>query len=187
MRNALCLLLRHRWPQLAVHELAQLGEVAPAVERFGKPRLFCLDLKLPDARGVDGIRTLACHHPGVPVAVISAVPAHEQAQACMSAGAKLYIEKSSQAKDIVNALSRLLQQDEADTPDGPDPIPKLSRRQSQLLHMLEQGLSNRDIAERLELSEHTIKVHLWRMFRRLQVNSRTQAVHQARKNGLLGQ
>ena len=51
--------------------------------------------------------------------------------------------------------------------------------------MLDQGLSNRDIAETLGISEHTVKVHLWRLFKRIGVNSRTQMLHYARVNGLL--
>lgn len=183
MRDALCLLMRHQWPELAVYELAQLADVASAIERHGAPRLFCLDLKLPDTKGMAGIRALANSHPGVPVAVISAAPAHEKAQACIRAGASLYIEKSSQASDIVNALNPLLVKTGVAAPKHA-PI-KLSRRQTQLIQMLEQGLSNRDMAEQLDISEHTIKVHLWRLFRRLEVNSRTQAIHHARKYGLL--
>ncbi len=63
---------------------------------------------------------------------------------------------------------------------------KLSKRQKQLIVMLDEGLSNRDIAERLGISEHTVKVHLWRLFRRLGVKSRTQTLHFARTHGLLG-
>ncbi|MEY3939116.1 MAG: Transcriptional regulatory protein DegU, partial [Pseudomonadota bacterium] len=63
---------------------------------------------------------------------------------------------------------------------------KLSKRQKQLILMLDQGLSNKDIADKLTISEHTVKVHFWRLFRRLGVNSRTQALHFARTNGWLG-
>jgi DNA-binding NarL/FixJ family response regulator len=51
--------------------------------------------------------------------------------------------------------------------------------------MLDRGLSNRDIASELNISEHTVKVHLWRLFRRLGVKSRTQTLHFARTHGLL--
>ena len=51
--------------------------------------------------------------------------------------------------------------------------------------MLDRGLSNRDIAAELDISEHTVKVHLWRLFRRLGVKSRTQTLHYARTHGLL--
>ena len=65
------------------------------------------------------------------------------------------------------------------------PPEKLSKRQKQLLVMLDKGLSNRDIAEELQISEHTVKVHLWRLFRRLNVKSRSQASHLARTQGLV--
>ena len=51
--------------------------------------------------------------------------------------------------------------------------------------MLDKGMSNRDIATELQISEHTVKVHLWRLFRRLNVKSRSQASHLARTQGLL--
>jgi DNA-binding NarL/FixJ family response regulator len=50
---------------------------------------------------------------------------------------------------------------------------------------LDRGLSNRDIATELEISEHTVKVHLWRLFRRLNVKSRSQASHLARTARLI--
>jgi DNA-binding CsgD family transcriptional regulator len=53
---------------------------------------------------------------------------------------------------------------------------KLSKRQKQIIVMLDRGLSNKAIAAKLEITEHTAKVHLWRLFRRIDVNSRTQAV-----------
>ena len=72
--------------------------------------------------------------------------------------------------------------DEAATAPGDT---KLSKRQKQLILMLDRGLSNRDIASELNISEHTVKVHLWRLFRRLGVKSRTQTLHFARTHGLL--
>lgn len=53
---------------------------------------------------------------------------------------------------------------------------KFSRRQLQLLQMIEVGKSNRDIAEQLQISENTVKVHMWRLFKRLGVGSRTMAL-----------
>ena len=67
----------------------------------------------------------------------------------------------------------------------PVAVGKLSKRQKQLLVLLDKGLSNRDIADNLQISEHTVKVHLWRLFRRLNVKSRSQASHLARTQGLL--
>ena len=108
---------------------------------------------------------------------------------CLEAGADAFIEKSNSPTQIIAAFRSLLVTEEqaaiedAATPAGPT---KLSKRQKQLILMLDQGLSNRDIAEKLDISEHTVKVHFWRLFRRLGVNSRTQALHFARTNGWLG-
>jgi DNA-binding CsgD family transcriptional regulator len=60
---------------------------------------------------------------------------------------------------------------ESDFGEGPAETEKLSKRQKQLLKLLDDGLSNRDIAEQLGISEHTVKVHLWRLFRRLDVKA----------------
>jgi DNA-binding NarL/FixJ family response regulator len=93
------------------------------------------------------------------------------------------VAKSAGAAEISNALKVFLL-DDPDAEPGTPPE-KLSKRQKQLLVMLDKGLSNRDIAEELKISEHTVKVHLWRLFRRLNVKSRSQASHLARTQGLL--
>ena len=59
--------------------------------------------------------------------------------------------------------------------DETKPI-KLSKRQKQLMALLGQGLGNAQIAEQIGISENTVKVHLWRMYQRIGVNSRTQAI-----------
>lgn len=63
------------------------------------------------------------------------------------------------------------------------PLPKLSRRQKELLPLLNLGLSNREVADHLNLSEHTVKVHLWRFFKKMNVSNRTQLLYLARLHG----
>ena len=88
------------------------------------------------------------------------------------------------AAQIAKVLKEFLAEEPEDE-NAPTIPEKLSKRQKQLLVMLDRGLSNRDIAEQLQISEHTVKVHLWRLFRRLNVKSRSQASHLARTAGLL--
>ena len=102
----------------------------------------------------------------------------------IDAGADIYIEKSAGAQEIGNALRALMTTDGSFEELAPTDN-KLSKRQKQLIVMLDRGLSNREIADELGISEHTVKVHLWRLFRRLGVKSRTQALHHARSHGLL--
>ncbi|MBS0300601.1 MAG: response regulator transcription factor [Proteobacteria bacterium] len=183
MREAIVMLLRRVRPGTELVELSQLSELEPAVAKGSAPELFCLDLKLPDTLGLSGVRLVASQYPDVHLAVISATPASDVEEWCREAGADVYIEKSAGAAEIVNALRLMLQGDSE--MGGLEDITRLSKRQKQLLLMLDEGLSNREIAERLGISEHTVKVHLWRLFRRLGVKSRTQTLHYARMNGLL--
>ncbi len=184
MRDAIVMVLRRLRPAENIVELERLDKLASAVKQHGAPDLFCLDLKLPDTTGVSGVIAVKQSYPAVPIAVYSASPAADMEEACIEAGADTYIEKSASSAELTAALRGLLMAD----PDAEEPAlvsGKLSKRQTQLIAMLDKGMSNRDIATDLEISEHTVKVHLWRLFRRLGVKSRTQALHYARTNGLL--
>ena len=185
MREAVVMLLRRYHAGANVVELNRLGGVEEAIRKHGEPELFCLDLKLPDTIGVSGIIELKKRYPKTPLAVLSASPADEFEEQCLDAGADVYIEKSSGANEIGSALNALLIP-ESTFEDSSPTDSKLSKRQKQLIIMLDRGLSNREIADELGISEHTVKVHLWRLFRRLGVKSRTQAVHFARTHGILG-
>lgn len=187
MREAMVMLLRRLFSGEKIVELTQLGGLDEALRVHGEPSLFCLDLKLPDTVGLSGIQEIRARYPHTPLAVISGLPAADIEEMCLEAGADVYIEKSAGSSEITAAL-RALRNPPGDTSGQPDPATngKLSKRQSQLLVMLDQGLSNREMADRLGISEHTVKVHLWRLFRRLGVKSRTQTLHYARANGLLG-
>ena len=181
MREAISLLLKRLSTPATVVELDRLAAVPAAVAQHGTPELICLDLKLPDAQGVSGIVELKRQFPATPLVVISAAPAEEFEDLAIENGADAYIQKSAGATEIANVLRVFLSGDL----EPVAPPQKLSKRQKQLLVMLDKGQSNRDIAEELQISEHTVKVHLWRLFRRLNVKSRSQASHLARTQGLL--
>ena len=184
MREAVVMLLRRLRPGATVVELDRIGGIEAAVKQHGLPDLICLDLKLPDTTGTSGIHELKNRFPDAPVAVLSASPAADAEEACVDAGADIYIEKSSGAQEIGNALRALLNAD-GDFEELSPSDSKLSKRQKQLIVMLDRGLSNREIADELGISEHTVKVHLWRLLRRLGVKCRTQTIHYARTHGML--
>jgi DNA-binding NarL/FixJ family response regulator len=183
MREAVVMLVRRINSNAKIVELDRVAAIAPAVETHGVPELICLDLKLPDTHGVSGVREIKQSYPTVPLLVLSASPSGDFEDLSIEAGADAYVPKSAGAGEISNALKVFLL-DDPDAEPGTPPE-KLSKRQKQLLVMLDKGLSNRDIAEELKISEHTVKVHLWRLFRRLNVKSRSQASHLARTQGLL--
>ena len=183
MREAVGTLIRRLSPSKTIIELDRIAVVAQAIQQHGEPEVICLDMKLPDTHGVSGIRELKLHYPHVPMVVLTAMSADDYKDLAMEAGADAFIEKTANATEISNVLRPFLNAEPAT--DAPVTVEKLSKRQKQLLTLLDKGQSNRDIAETLQISEHTVKVHLWRLFRRLNVKSRSQASHLARTQGLL--
>ena len=185
MREAIAMLVRRLSPNTTVVELGRIAVIAQAVEKHGMPQLMCLDLKLPDTHGVSGIRELKRSYPDVPILVLTASPASDYEDLALEAGADAFLEKSVGATEIAHVLRAFLMEESDTDAETPIAVGKLSKRQKQLLILLDKGLSNRDIADNLQISEHTVKVHLWRLFRRLNVKSRSQASHLARTQGLL--
>jgi len=188
MRDALTMLVQRVRPGLKVVSVAKLSSLEATVERQGTPELICLDLKLPDTLGLSGVHAVKAKFPDVPLVVVTGSEASECEAACLEAGANLFLEKASPPNAIIEGLRTFLPSPKEEVAaEGVVAAPtKLSKRQKQLILMLDQGLSNKDIADKLTISEHTVKVHFWRLFRRLGVNSRTQALHFARTNGWLG-
>jgi DNA-binding NarL/FixJ family response regulator len=185
MREAIVMLIRRISSKATVTELDRLAAVMPAVHQHGAPELICMDLRLPDSNGVSGVRELKQQLPDIPLVILSAEPAQDYEDLSIEAGADAYIQKSAGATEIASVLRVFLNKELELEPASAAPVEKLSKRQKQLLVMLDKGMSNRDIAEELQISEHTVKVHLWRLFRRLNVKSRSQASHLARTQGLL--
>ena len=186
VRQAIAMLLRRMRPASKVVELEKFSELQAAIIKNGEPELFVLDLLLPGVKCTSAVKDVKTMYANIPLAVISSMPAGEAEETCIEAGADIYIEKSAAPNEITSAIQGLFAaepgDDESVTAIGET---KLSKRQKQLIVMLDRGLSNRDIAAELDISEHTVKVHLWRLFRRLDVKSRTQTLHFARMNGLL--
>jgi DNA-binding NarL/FixJ family response regulator len=183
MREALVMLIRRLHSHANIIELDRLAAMGPAVAQHGTPDFICLELELPDTHGVSGVRELRQRFAGVPILVLSATPAQDYQELSLEAGADIYIEKSTGTAEIAKVLKTYL--DNSAGAENSTKPEELSKRQKQLLALLDKGLSNRDIATELQISEHTVKVHLWRLFRRLNVKSRSQASHLARMQGLL--
>ena len=183
-RESLATLLRRIRLGETVVELDRVGGLPAAVKKHGAPEVICLDLTLSDSLGMSGVREVKHHYPNSLLIVVSEQSSDEAENQCLEAGADAYVSKLSETKDLFLSLRTLLLPDS--TLDEDDlSASRLSKRQVQLLAALDQGLSNQEIAEHLGISEHTVKVHLWRLFRRLGVKSRTQAIHTARTNGLI--
>lgn len=185
IREGMTMMFRRMRAGVNVAEMSTLGELESAVQLHGAPILICLDLNLPDTKGVATVERARKLYPDAPLAVISGIDSEDIEEKCLEAGADMYIDKGMDVTLMTTTLRPLLdpQSTEVDASEGD--LRTLSKRQQELLVMLDLGLSNRQISEKLGISEHTIKVHLWRLFKRLKVKSRMQTLTYARANGLL--
>ena len=107
---------------------------------------------------------------------------------CLANGADLYVAKDVGGKHLATSLRTLLPggTDGAKASDAaPVEHEPLTKRQLEMINLLNEGATNRDIADRLGIGEDTVKVHMYRLFKRLGVTSRTQALHYARSKDLL--
>lgn len=187
MAEQIAMLIRRIKPGLKVVPVRTIKDLDFAVQSSGPAEIICTDLQLPISSGISNIKMVRTSFPNTPLAVITGSDPKQYEMACINAGAHVFVPKTDPVSLVCDKLRALLvSSDAAAEHDGAGAGPqKLSKRQKQLLLLLSQGLSNRDIAEKLGISEHTVKVHFWRFFRRLGVNSRIQALHFARTNGWL--
>jgi DNA-binding NarL/FixJ family response regulator len=134
-----------------------------------------------------------------PVLIISAMESPATAQLAIESGASGFISKSSSGTTLISAIQTVLK--------GDTYIPKalssatsshssgargietthITKRQKEILHLLSQGLLNKQIASELGISANTVKAHLYEVFRALKVNNRTAAVKAAFQQGLISQ
>lgn len=158
-------------------------------------RLVLLDLQLPDRPGLELIEPLLALHPAAAVVVLSGVDAPEQARAAFDAGACAFASKACDAEQLLTLLQRVLCSALAEPIWLPAPrletaqsgasALRLNARQTEVLQLLAQGLSNKEIARQLGLAEITVKGYVSALFRALEVGNRTQAVLVARRLGLV--
>ena len=195
-REGLAMLITQGFPELQLH---QAGGIAEALERIGTEgdiALVLLDLGLPDSNGMQGLQRLREHAPEVTVVVLSANESPETVLAAIDAGAAGFIPKTSRLGVMQAALrvvlnggvylpERLLGPTQPDTETDADAAALgLSPRQLDVLRLLIEGRPNKLICRELDLSESTVKTHLAAIFRKLNANTRTQAVVAAARLGL---
>jgi len=159
---------------------AALAEAA-AHEAFD---LILLDLKLPGMRGEEGVRLLRQRFPASPLAVLSSVESADAIKACLDNGAQAFIPKTATSDAMIGALRRVLdgqtcRLDPAGLGGGEAGPPprspwKLTVRQIDVVNLVSQGKSNKEIARRLGISENTVRAHLAAIFQEMGVNSRTE-------------
>ena len=176
VRAGLKRMIEQMMPLAIVVDFGQLGQVMQHESIGGAPDLIISDLKLPDAYGISALREIKNQYRDALIVIFSSIDGGHYSELCLEFGATDYFEKTISIEGLYSKIadfSRLLGQDESS-----QMVPvKLSRRQKELLPLLVRGKSNREISEELLISEHTVKVHLTRLYQRLNVKSRLEAVY----------
>jgi len=168
----------------------ELLRESPAIE------LALIDLVLPNSDGLSALALYAGEFPHVPRLLISGKDDPAVVRKARDAGASGFLHKSLPLDRLIAALRRVLEghaffegsEPEAQSPSAgtQDPRAELTLRQLEVLQLLGEGRSNKEISAALAIADRTVRAHLTELFRTLGVSSRTQAILTAQRLGLLG-
>lgn len=192
---------------------AQVAEAVDCVSSLQRARellardaafsLIILDLSLTDASRLEGLLALREDHPDVPVLVFSGDESPETIANAFECSARGYVPKSQPLATLVNAVRTVLAggtyipihalrtlgteiaSASVHTNDARPVLPNLTARQTDVYRLLLEGMPNKVIAARLDMSVHTVKAHVSALFGTLQVHNRAQAVLRGRQYGLI--
>lgn len=159
-----------------------------------KPDLVVMDVRMPKLTGDEATARIREQAPGVRVLVLTTYESDASILSAIEAGASGYLLKAAPAEELIAGVRSVAAGEVALSPAIAaqlvarvrEPAPaRLTPRETEVLRLVAEGLSNRGIGERLFLGEATVKTHLLRVFEKLGVNDRTRAVTLAMERGLL--
>jgi len=194
IREALRLLLQELDSDTTVIEAVDGESARRLVAAHPELDLALLDLRLPGVSGLDLLGELRSGYPDLPIVVLSGVEDAATMRAALDRGAMGFIPKSSSNRVMLGALrlvlsggrylpSELLTAAVTATPESFSKI-KLTERQRDVLRLMVQGQSNKQICRELGLAEPTVKIHVTAILRALNVTSRAQAIVAVNRFGL---
>lgn len=164
---------------------ARTGQEALELTRRYSPHVALVDLFLAGESGAELCGKIREVSAATRVLLISGA-GRMTAAAARAAGASGFISKESDAREVVAAVRAVGLGMTLFTPKAQQPDPLLTEREREVLTLIAAGSTNREIAEKLYLSPHTVKEHTSALYRKLQARNRAEAVQRAQRIGLLG-
>jgi NarL family two-component system response regulator LiaR len=199
VRDGLEMLLKLE-PDVEVVGMAEDGAAVVDMVAKKKPDLVLMDLKMPIMNGVEATRQIRAKYPEVKILVLTTYDDDEWVFDAIQAGASGYLLKDTPRDDVVKAIrgtvvgkayvdpsiaGKVLRQASShQTKPSTLIVSKLTDREIEVLRLVAKGLSNTDIADRLFLSEGTVRNHVSAILAKLDVTDRTQAAVIAIQHGL---
>ncbi len=196
VREGLRLFLEHD-PELEIIAEARDGAEAVNITRHLHPDVILMDILMPIMDGISATATILAELPTIKIIVLTNVLEHSSVVRAVKAGASGYLLKDIQADELCSAIKAVLAGQvqlspqvsahlmrEVQFPETSISISKnLTERESDVLRLLAQGHSNKDIARHLHVVEDTVKSHVRHILSKLGVQSRTQAALYATRLG----
>jgi DNA-binding NarL/FixJ family response regulator len=190
LREGIAMLIENQ-PDMDLVAQAATGREAIELFRKHKPDVTLMDLRLPDISGIDALIAIRAENPDACVVMLTTFEGDVEIQRALEAGARGYLLKTTPAKELVEVIRQ--------TYAGKKRIPaevaahlaehlgeeELTPREVEVLKHLAEGNRNKDIGERLFISEETVKVHIKHIMEKLGANDRTQAVAIAVRRGII--
>jgi len=173
--------------------IAQASTGREAIVRFRehRPDVTLMDLRMPDMSGIDAVNAIVAEFPEARIVMLTTFEGDVEIQRSLAAGARGYLLKNMPPNDLVDAIRQVHA--------GRKRIPKevaaqlaehitdepLTGREIEVLRYVAEGERNRDIADRLSISEETVKVHVKHIMEKLGAADRTAAVSIAIRRGII--
>ena len=182
-------------PEARIHSEMDLGGAVSRARQLKELKLVLLDLGLPGCSGIEALLRFLKVLPRQRVIVISVTEDSASVQAALDAGAVGYLPKTSAPKVMVDALRAVLEGGYYVPPQAMGFVPParksmaladlgITDRQADVLKLIVKGLSNSEVARRLNITENTVKQHAHSAYRTLGVSSRTEAMVMLAKMGI---
>ncbi|HWD18363.1 MAG TPA: response regulator transcription factor [Verrucomicrobiae bacterium] len=176
---------------MSVEIEASNGQQAIARFRDARPDIVLMDVKLPDMTGIDATHAICQEFPDASVIMLSTHDSEEDIYRSMQAGAKTYVLKAAAREELIETIravhggdyriasvigARLAERARRT---------ELTARELEVLRLVADGKSNKEIGGVLDLAEITVKIHVGRILAKLKVNDRTQAATTAIRRGVI--
>ena len=186
-------------PGLALVGAAENGTEAVRLAPLVDPDIILMDLRMPKMNGVEAIRRIRKLCPGAKFIILTVYNNDESIFEGICAGAKAFLMKDVSRKELIEAIRSVHEGKSVLAPEitsmvldrfagmaeGGAGSVRLSERESEVMELVGRGLSNKEIASCLKISEHTVKSHVTNIFGKLNVRDRAEAVAKAIQKGWL--